>query len=173
MVLLEHGRVIQPHAVVDAAAAAHRVFLQQTKPRGGLAGVGQTHTGALKLGHQCSGGGGNAREAHGQVQGGAFPSHQSLGRPLQLQQAVPDLNGVAVLPQQAKAHPGIQTLEQALHQRTTTEPARLFGDPMGLTLLALQGSRRQITAADVFRQPGLQGSGECRGLPVQTVSDVR
>ena len=44
---------------------------------------------------------------------------------------------------------------------------------MGLTLLSLQGSRRQITAADVFRQPGLQGSGECRGLPVQTVSNVR
>ena len=39
---------------------------------------------------------------------------------------------------------------------------------MGLTLLTLQGSRRQITAADVFRQPGLQGSGECWGLPVQT-----
>jgi len=44
---------------------------------------------------------------------------------------------------------------------------------MGLTLLALQGSRRQITAADVFRQPGLQCGGECRGLPFQTVSDVR
>ena len=68
-----------------------------------------------------------------------------------------------------KAHRGIQPLEQALHQWPTTKPTRLFGDPMGLTLLALQGSRRQITAADVFRQPGLQGSGECRGLPVQTV----
>jgi len=44
---------------------------------------------------------------------------------------------------------------------------------MGLTLLALQGSRRQVTTADVFLQPGLQGSGECRGLPVQTVADVR
>ena len=44
---------------------------------------------------------------------------------------------------------------------------------MGLTLLALQRRRRQIAAADVFREPGLQGSGECRGLPVQTVPEVR
>ena len=44
---------------------------------------------------------------------------------------------------------------------------------MGLTLLALQRRRRQIAAADVFHQPGLQGSSECRELPVQTVADVR
>ena len=139
----------------------------------GAAGVGQTHTRALKLGHQCGGVGGNAREPHGQVQGGAFPGHQSRGRPLQLQQAVTGLNSVTVLTQQPKAHRGIQPLKQALHQWPTTKPTRLFGDPMGLTLLALQGSRRQITTADVFRQPGLQGSAECRRLPVQKVSDVR
>jgi hypothetical protein len=101
------------------------------------------------------------------------PGHQGRGRTLQLQQAVPGLDGVAVLPQQTNTHPRIQPLEQALHQRATAEPAGLFGKPMGLTLLALQCSRRQIAATDVFCQPSLQGSGECRGLPVQTVPEVR
>ena len=89
-----------------------------------------------------SGDGGDAREPHGQVQGGAFPRHQGRCGPLQLQQAVPGLNSVTVLTQQPKAHRAIQPLKQALHHWPTTKPTRLFGDPMGLTLLALQGSRR-------------------------------
>jgi hypothetical protein len=93
------------------------------------------------LGHQFSGGCGNARQPHGQIQGGAFSCHQCRGGPLQLQQAFALSNGVAVLPQQTNAHPWIKTLEELFHQRASAEPARLLGDPMGRPLSALQRGR--------------------------------
>jgi len=45
MVVLEHGGVIQPETVVEAAAAAHGVFLQSAQAWNGLAGADDARVG--------------------------------------------------------------------------------------------------------------------------------
>ena len=48
VVVLDHRDVVQPHALVDAAAAAHRVLLERAQPRGRLAGVEHARARALE-----------------------------------------------------------------------------------------------------------------------------
>ena len=154
MVFLEHGRVIEAEAMVEATAAAHRVFLQQPQPRRGLAGVGQAHARARQLGHEGGGGGGDAGEAHGQVQGGAFARHQGRCRPIELQQALARLHLLALGHQQPHLHLPIEQPEQRLHQHSPTKDTGLLGNPVGAGGLAHQGRGREVTAPQVFSQPG-------------------
>ena len=46
VVVLDQDRVIEPKAVIETAAAAHRIFLQRAQARRGLAGAADPHFGA-------------------------------------------------------------------------------------------------------------------------------
>ena len=46
VIVLDQDRVIEPEAMVEAAAAAHRIFLQRAQARRGLAGAADTQLGA-------------------------------------------------------------------------------------------------------------------------------
>ena len=153
MVLLEHGGIIQAEAVIAAATTAHGVLLQQPQAGGGLAGVRKPHTGAGELGHQCGGGGGDATEAHGQVQGRAFSGHQSGGRPLQLQQPLACLHRIPISNQQPHHHGRIQLPKQRLHQHTAAEHTVRLGQPVGTAPAITEGGSTEVATAQVLRQP--------------------
>ena len=52
MIVLDQHRVIQPEAVIEAAAAAHGIFLQDAQTGQGLAGADDARLGALHRLHQ-------------------------------------------------------------------------------------------------------------------------
>ena len=77
VVVLDHRQVDEAEPVVDAAAAAHGVLLQGAEAGQGLAGVEHPGLGALERGHPVRGGGGDAGEVRGEVQGGALGGQQA------------------------------------------------------------------------------------------------
>ena len=80
VVVLDHGDVVEAHALVGAAAGADRVLLQRPQARRGLAGV-QHHR--LRAGQRVGPGagvGGHAGHAAQQVQRGALGGEQRPGR---------------------------------------------------------------------------------------------
>ena len=72
VVVLDHRDVVQAHALVGAAAAAHGVLLQGAQPRRGLAGVEDHRAGALEGVGPAAGVRGDAGEPAEQVQQGAL-----------------------------------------------------------------------------------------------------
>ena len=156
MVFLEHGRIIEAEAVVHAAAAANGVLLQQPQAGGGFAGIGQPHAAAGQLGHQRCRGGGDAGEAHGQVEGGAFARHQGGGAALQAEQPLAGPHRFPIGHQQAHFHGRIEQAKQGLHQHPTAEQSLRLGDPGRPGGAAGQGRRAEVAAAQVFGQPGPQ-----------------
>ncbi len=72
MIVLDQHRVVEAEAVIEAAAAAHRIFLQGAQPRRGLAGADQAGVGAFQLVDQRSCRGGDAGQMAGEIQRGAF-----------------------------------------------------------------------------------------------------
>ena len=55
MIVLDQHRVIQPEAVIETAATAHRIFLQDSQTGQGLAGADDTGPGAFDGIHQGCG----------------------------------------------------------------------------------------------------------------------
>ena len=81
VVVLDHGHVVEPEAVVDAAAAADGVLLQRAPAREGLAGVEHPGLGALERRDPVRRGGGDPREVRGEVEGGPLGGEQTAGGP--------------------------------------------------------------------------------------------
>ena len=162
MVFLEHGRVVEAHAVVAPAPAAPGIFLQQPQTRRGFAGVGQGHPRALQLSHQSGRGGSDTGQPHRQVEGGAFPSHQSRRWTIEVQEHLARYHRLPIGHQQLDRHGRIQQLKERFHQHTAAENAGLLGDPRAPTAHPYQGCSREITPAQVFAEPGLQGGPEGR-----------
>ena len=52
MVVLDQHGVVQPEAMIEAAAAAHRIFLQRAQAGRGLAGAADAHVGAGDAAHE-------------------------------------------------------------------------------------------------------------------------
>ena len=80
VVVLDHGHVAEPEAVVDPAAAAHGVLLQRTPVRQRLAGVEHARLGALERLDPAGGRGGDAGQVRGEVEGGALGGEQPARR---------------------------------------------------------------------------------------------
>ena len=74
VVVLDQHRVVEAEAVIEAAAAAHRVFLERAQPRRGLAGAADACLGVADLRHVSGGERGHAREAAEEIQ------RRALGR---------------------------------------------------------------------------------------------
>ena len=156
VVFLEHGRVIQPEAVVGAAATAHGVFLQHPQSRGGFPGVHQPHTRASQFGHQGRGGRGHPRQPHGQVEGCALPRHQGRRIPRQGEQALAGPHFRSIRYPSFHARLGIQQAKQRFHQIPPAEHPLLLADPLGPALAMDQGRAGEIPPAQIFSQPGFQ-----------------
>ena len=168
MVFLEHGRVVEAHAVGAPAPAAPGIFLQQPQTRGGFAGVGQGHAHALQLSHQKGRGGSDPGQPHRQVEGGAFPRHQRRRWTVESQERLARHHRLPIGHQQLDRHGRIQQLKQRFHQHTPAENAGLLGDPRAPTAGPNQGWSREITPAHIFAEPGPQrrlkgGIGDQRG----------
>src|SRR5690606_7313965 len=96
-VVLDQGRVGEGHAVVHAAAAAHRVLLQAAQSGGGLAGVADLGAGALEGVGPGTGGGGDTGEAAQDVEGAALGGEQVTGAGGDGQEHLAGFHAVAVL----------------------------------------------------------------------------
>ena len=83
VVLDQHG-VIEAETVVDAAACAHGVFVQQPQPRRGLAGIGKAGTIRTGDGGKRMGAGGDAGKMLKQIQREAFAGQDGAGRAVEL-----------------------------------------------------------------------------------------
>ena len=78
VVVLDHRDVVQAHALVRAAAAAHRVLLQRAQPRGRLAGVEHLRARALQRVRPPARVRRDARRAAGQVEQGPLGDEEHL-----------------------------------------------------------------------------------------------
>ena len=142
--------------MIHSPPAAHRIFLQHPQARGGLARIGQRHARALKHLHQGRRGGSDTGEAHGQVEGRALPGHHGRGRALELQEPLAHPHGLPIRHQRAHPHGGVEQPEQRLHQHAATEDPVGLGEPVGPARATSQRRSREVTAAQIFRQPGPQ-----------------
>ena len=97
VVVLDHRDVVQAHALVGAAAAAHGVLLQGPQPRRGLAGVQDHRAGALEGVGPATGVRGDAGEPAEQVQQGALAHQHGPGGAAQDGQHVAAPHHVTVL----------------------------------------------------------------------------
>ena len=153
MVFLEHGGIVEAEAMVEATPTAHGVLLQNPQARRGLAGVRQADAAARQLLHQRRRGGGDPRQPHRQVQGGALPRHQGRGTARQLQQPLTGVDRLAIGHQQGELQLRIQQTEQGAHHHAPAKHPVLLGHPMGPARAARQGGGAEVTAAQVFCQP--------------------
>ena len=76
VVVLDQDRVIEAEAVIDPAAATHRVFLQRAQAGRGLAGIDDPRARAFHGVHIGPGQGGDARQTAHQVQRHALGAQQ-------------------------------------------------------------------------------------------------
>ena len=76
VVVFDEDPIVQPHAMVDSAPAAHGVFLESPPPGRGFAGVQDAGAGALQKADVAGGGRGDAGEALHEIQGHPFCREQ-------------------------------------------------------------------------------------------------
>ena len=79
VVVLDHGAVVEAHAVVGAAAIGNGLFFEQSVARGGFAGVEDGGGSVADELDVVRGEGGDAAEALEEVEGGAFCGEDGAG----------------------------------------------------------------------------------------------
>ena len=148
MVVLDEHCVVQAEAVIEAAAAAHGVFLQQAQAGRGLAGTDDARLGAGDCIGQSACLRGDAREAADEVQRHALPRQDAARRSLQRGQGRAGLRVGTVPRVEAEFESGVEQAKGGFG-------ADQSGDPAGLARLqhrfgATPGRHYQL-AGDVAR----------------------
>src|SRR5260370_13734052 len=72
VVVLDQDRVVEPEAMVEAAAAAHRIFLERAQARRRFAGAADAQIGAGGMTNIIGGEGCDGREPGAKIQHGAL-----------------------------------------------------------------------------------------------------
>src|SRR5204863_9127886 len=96
VIVLDQGGVRQRHAVIDAAAATHRVLLQGTQPGQRLAGVTDHRAGPGDGVHPAPGERGHAAQVAEQVECRAFGGEDVSDRTGHGEHDLPRCGGTAV-----------------------------------------------------------------------------
>jgi hypothetical protein len=96
VVVLDQDRIVEPEAMIEAAAAAHRVFLERAQAGRGLAGAADAQSSAGGMADIIGGERGDAGQPADKVQGGALTGQHRARRARNRQQVLTGGNRRAV-----------------------------------------------------------------------------
>ena len=149
VVVLDQHRVIEPEAVIEAAAAAHGVFLQRPQPGRGLARADDARLGMGDAPHEFGRAGGDAGEVAEEIQRGTLCGQDGAGVAGNRHQAGPGLDRHAVAAVRLDLDLGRQPAECHLHQRQAGDHTRLARNDGGAAprVLRHRRGRSDITGA--------------------------
>jgi hypothetical protein len=82
VVVLDQDRIVEAEAMIEAAAAAHRVFFERPQPRRGLARAADAGVRAGDAAHEFMRRGRHARKAAEQIERHAFGGEHRAGGPV-------------------------------------------------------------------------------------------
>jgi len=156
VVLDQHG-IIQPEAMIAAAAGAHRVFLQRAQPRRRLAGTDDLRLGAVHCANERSRRGRDAAEMTEKVQCRPLAGQQAARGTFDGGDDVTRRDHAAVGPFGGKDRRRRNELEDAARDVEASHHARLSGAQHQRRRLAGRSDRvrRDVAgAAEVFEQGG-------------------
>ncbi len=158
MIVLDQHGVIQPEAVIGAAACTHRIFLQCAHAGNGFTGTADARLVPLNCGNHAGRGRGNAGQMPEKIQRRAFRRQRRAGRALYDGNHITGGKRIAVAAEFFHPKPGIDQLEYRFGNFDA-------GQPSGLTRAkgdAHSGGfrndavRRDIAcAAQIFGQRGM------------------
>jgi len=153
MVFLDQEGVIQPDAVVVAAATGDRVLLRQAQARQRLAGIQQLDLGIGDKVGQIASAGGHPGQQLQEVQRAAFASEQRTGRSFEVKQRLVGQHSLAVSHLPVHGDPWIQLAEHRVHPGGAGDDRGFAGNDGGLgQTFGRDQLRGDVAAADVFQQ---------------------
>jgi hypothetical protein len=180
VVVLDQHRVIEAEAMVEAAAAAHRVFLQRAQARRGLARADDARSRVRDQPDESIGRGGDARQVSEKIERGALARQDGAGRPLDDEQRRARLDDGAVARVRRDAEVGAERAEHRRDQRQPSDDAALARDHQGGRGRARgnRGGRGDVAGpAQVLRQRAPRGllalEWRQKGLRAQETVDAR
>ncbi len=135
VVVLDQHRVVEAEAVIEAAAAAHRVFLQRPQSRRGLARADDARLGVGDARDELRGGGGDAGKMAEEIERDTLGAENGAGIAGNRHQLGPARDRRAVARMRHDLDVGRQPLERGRHQR---QP----GDHPGLPRIEHGAARR-------------------------------
>ena len=164
VVFLDQDRVVQAHALVVAAAAAHGILLGDAQTRHGLAGIEHAHGRAGHRGDVACRRGSGGRQQLQEVECRPFGGDQRAGVPRQAadQRAGGDLVAVTHLP--VDLHRRIQPPETGIEPDTAGDDGGVPADKPGLRLrLCREQGGSGVTLAQILGQGAFDIGGDLGG----------
>jgi hypothetical protein len=153
MVLLDENRVVQTHAVVFTAAAAHGVFLRGAQARQGFAGVEDDGARTGHGLHVTTGDGGGAGQGLQEIERRALAGKQGARRAFERAQHLVGAHGLGVVHQPFHANPAIELAEDLVKPGLTAKYRVVTRDDLCLRRLAGGNQRRgEVAAAEILFQ---------------------
>ena len=131
VVVLDQDRVVEPEAVVEAAAAAHRVFLERAQPGRGLPGAADAGLAGPDLAHIGSGGGGDAGQMLDEIERHALRRQHRARVAVDVHQRGPGLDRRAVAHRRHDLDVGRKLAEAGGGERQAGDGAGLPRDHHG------------------------------------------
>ena len=149
MVVLDEDGVVEPEAVIEAAAAAHRIFLQGAQARRGLAGAAYARAGAGDRPHIGRGRGGDAGEVAEEIECGALCAKQRPRIAFHRHQHRLRSHGVAVALGRRERHGRVEGAKRRRGERQAGDRAGLAGHHDGASAQIRRhgGGRRHVAGA--------------------------
>ncbi len=160
VIVFDHDGVVEPEAMIDAAAGEHGLFFDQAPARRGFARVPDFDGIRLHRLYVAGGHGGDTGEALEEVQCGALGGEDGAGATFDLDQGIASLEGLAIGEQRPDAKAGIDFTKHRFGDGHASDDAWFAGNDPALVVGAVvdEVKRGDITAADVFGDGGLDES---------------
>ena len=149
VVVLDQDRIVEPEAVIEAAAAAHGIFLERAQARRGLAGAADAQLRAGGMAHIIGGERGDAGQPADEIQRGALAGQHRARRARNRQHVHAGGDGRAVAIMRLDVDIRRQLLKRRNRQRQSGDHAGLPRDQDGVGLGCFRngGDRGDVAGA--------------------------